>query len=129
MKLDLKPDLPYIECREVQIGQVLTNLLNNAFDAVAYEKDDQRWVQVEAKQADNWLHVDVTDSGPGIPDNVKVHLMEPFFTTKEAGLGMGVGLSLSRAISLEHGGSLTLLTQTPNTCFRLALPISAISSD
>jgi nitrogen-specific signal transduction histidine kinase len=60
-------------------------------------------------------------SGPGIEDHFKAHLMEPFFTTKEFGLGMGVGLSLSRAIAQDHGGPLTLRKESNSTCFRLAL--------
>ena len=73
--------------------------------------------------------MDVTDSGSGIEDHFKAHLMEPFFTTKEFGLGMGVGLSLSRAIAQDHGGALTLRDDTKNTCFRLGLPIKWQSSE
>ena len=50
--------------------------------------------------------------------------MEPFFTTKEFNLGMGVGLSLSRAIAQDHGGTLSLSKDTEHTCFRLVLPIA-----
>jgi two-component system NtrC family sensor kinase len=73
---------------------------------------------------DNHIFLDITDSGPGIEDHFKAHLMEPFFTTKELGLGTGVGLSLSRAIAQDHNGTLTLLKDTDNTTFRLTLPIT-----
>lgn len=125
LTVTLEPELPYIDCRGIQIGQIITNLLNNAFDAVVHEESARRWVTLEANRSGDWLHIDVTDSGPGIPEEIKVHLREPFFTTQEAGLGMGIGLSLSRAISMEHGGSLTLSSEKPQTTFRLALPIPA----
>jgi PAS domain S-box-containing protein len=123
LRLDLKPNLPYIECRETQIGQIITNMLNNAYDAVVNAKTDQRWVTLSADCIDNWLQVDVANGGPAIREDVKAHLMEPFFTTKELGAGMGIGLSLSRAIAQEHGGALTLRGDTQHTCFRLVLPI------
>ena len=137
LHIDLKPGLPYVECRETQIGQIITNLLNNAFDAVAIDRGEKRWVTLSADcihSADSihsadgihdQLQIDVTDSGPGMGDEVKAHLMEPFFTTKEIGRGMGIGLSLSRAIAQDHGGSLTLREGTQHTCFRLVLPLAA----
>jgi signal transduction histidine kinase len=124
LQVDMKPGMPYVECRETQIGQIITNLLNNAFDAVVTECGDQRWVKLSAYCANDQLHVDVTDSGPGIKDDIKSHLMEPFFTTKAPGRGMGIGLSLSKAIAQDHGGTLTLGGDTPYTCFRLVLPIN-----
>jgi PAS domain S-box-containing protein len=127
LRLKLKPDLPYIECRETQICQIITNLINNGFDAVIDEAGKERWVTVSAEHSGKWISVDVTDSGPGIKDEIKAHLMEPFFTTKEAGKGMGIGLSLSRAIAQEHGGTLTVFEEGPHTCFRLILPVSAES--
>lgn len=127
LQVDLRPDLPFLECRETQIGQIVTNLLNNAFDAIVQAAGEPqngvpRWVRLEAHSAGEWLYLEVSDSGPGIPDDVRAHLMEPFFTTKDVGLGMGIGLSLSKAIALEHGGTLTLASDSPYTCFRLALP-------
>jgi PAS domain S-box-containing protein len=129
LRLDLKPQLPYIECRETQIGQILTNLLNNAFDAIVQGDAQERWVSMAASLVDNHLQVDVTDSGPGVEDKFKAHLMEPFFTTKEIGLGMGVGLSLSRAIAQEHGGTLMLCEGSEHTCFRLLLPLQPDSEN
>jgi len=120
-------DLPRILCREIQIGQIVTNLLNNAYDAIAGDKAEQncaeRWVRIEACRAGDQVRIDISDSGHGISEQARSRLMEPFFTTKSNGLGMGVGLSLSLAIAREHGGSLELRRETPCTCFRLLLPI------
>ncbi len=114
--------LPPLLCREVQVGQILTNLLNNAFDAIVQSQAPERWIKLSANLREDDIVIDVIDSGPGIEDHFKAHLMEPFFTTKELGLGMGVGLSLSRAIAQDHAGTLTLCKDTPHTCFRLVLP-------
>jgi signal transduction histidine kinase len=121
--LALESGIPPFLCREVQIGQIVTNLLNNAFDSIVQSESVERWVSLGAECSNGDIHIDVTDSGPGIEDHFKAHLMEPFFTTKELGLGMGVGLSLSRAIAQDHAGSLTLRPDTEHTCFRLILPI------
>jgi signal transduction histidine kinase/CheY-like chemotaxis protein len=124
LRMDLDLDIPDFLCRETQIGQIVTNLLNNAFDAIIQSDCEERWISLKTDDADDEIYMDVTDSGSGIEDHFKAHLMEPFFTTKEFGLGMGVGLSLSRAIAQDHGGTLTLRNDTKNTCFRLVLPIN-----
>ncbi len=123
LTLKIDPGMPSLLCRQVQVGQILTNLLNNAFDAVVQPESLERWITVSANCSETEAHIDVTDSGPGVEDHFKPHLMEPFFTTKEHGLGMGIGLSLSRAIAQDHGGTLTLCKDTEHTCFRLVLPI------
>jgi signal transduction histidine kinase len=117
--------IPTMLCRETQIGQIVTNLINNAYDAITQQECDERWVSVETSRNGAYVQVDVIDSGPGIDDEAKKHLMEPFFTTKTRGLGMGVGLSLSRAIANEHGGTLTLCEGGQHTCFRLSLPLDS----
>jgi len=124
------PDnLPQVECREGQIGQILLNLLNNAFDAVEGSPNSERWVRVEATMegergdADERLLLDVIDGGPPLSAEVKEHLMEIFYTTKPLGGGLGIGLSVSRAIATDHGGSLELQDSRVNTCFRLSLPV------
>jgi C4-dicarboxylate-specific signal transduction histidine kinase len=124
LRIDIKPDIPLLLCRETQIGQILTNVLNNAFDAIVNAECTERWISLTAECSDGGIYIDITDSGPGIQDHFKAHLMEPFFTTKELSGGTGVGLSLSRAIAQDHGGSLTLCKDTEHTTFRLALPIN-----
>jgi C4-dicarboxylate-specific signal transduction histidine kinase len=124
LRLAVAKDLPPVFCRETQIGQIVTNLINNALDAIIQAKSAERWVALAATQLGDNLCIDVTDSGPGVEDQYKKRLMEPFFTTKHNSLGMGIGLSLSCAIAQDHQGSLSLLEETANTRFRLLLPLN-----
>ena len=117
--------IPPLLCRETQVGQILTNLVNNAYDAITQQDCPEKWVSVEISIDEKHLCVDVVDSGLGIDAEARKRLMEPFFTTKTRGLGMGVGLSLSRAMASEHGGSLELREETTHTTFRLLLPMDA----
>jgi PAS domain S-box-containing protein len=112
-----------VSCREVQIGQVLLNLLQNAFEAVV-EQTGEKWVRLDIAMLDHAVEFSVTDSGPGIPPELRTKIMEPFFTTKEVGKGTGLGLSLSRKIVEEHGGRLELREDAGHPCFSFALPVS-----
>jgi C4-dicarboxylate-specific signal transduction histidine kinase len=111
-----------ISCREAQICQVLLNLLQNAFDELVDWEGD-RWVKLDVTECPGWVVFSVRDSGPGIAPENRAHIMEPFFTTKPVGKGVGLGLSISRSIAIEHGGTLELDEQSPHTCFRLKLPL------
>ncbi len=106
--------------REVQIDQVLVNLINNAFDAIAPLKE--KWIRIEAIQKNEWTEISVTDSGQGIPADVAQKMMQPFFTTKEIGKGTGLGLSIAMGIIKDHGGDLRLDRDCPNTRFVITLP-------
>jgi C4-dicarboxylate-specific signal transduction histidine kinase len=129
----IPPGLPPLECREVQISQVLLNLLNNAFDAVDGDLRSQRWVRVVvsaqpgAQHEDDIerLQIDVVDGGPGVAPEHRERLMQTFFTTKAMGAGIGIGLSVSRTIAEDHGGQLELRECEGHTCFRLTLPVKA----
>lgn len=111
----------FIECRSVQISQVLINLLNNAFDAVA--KLDEKWVSVRLELKRGFVVFEVSDSGKEIPQSIRQKIMEPFFTTKDPGKGTGLGLSLSSSIIQGHGGLLELKNDSTNTCFSVSLPV------
>jgi len=111
-----------VSCREVRIAQVLLNLLQNAFDAVVDQKDD-RWVRLDVRSQDESVEISVIDSGPGIPEELKPRIMEPFFTTKPVGKGTGLGLSLAKTIAEEHGGRLEFGEEHGRTRFSLILPI------
>lgn len=116
------PDLT-VACREVQIEQVVLNLLQNAYDAVAGQAGE-RWVRVDVSARSGNAVISVTDSGPGIPAELRDRIGEPFFTTKEVGKGSGLGLSLSKTIAEEHGGNVEYDDACGHTRFSLTLPLA-----
>jgi C4-dicarboxylate-specific signal transduction histidine kinase len=124
VKLLLPKHIPelIVYCREVQIGQILLNLLQNAFDAVV-QQEGERWVRLDVTGRDDSVVISVTDSGPGIPPEFRPRIMEPFFTTKPVGKGTGLGLSLSKNIAEEHGGRLEYGEDDGRTRFSLVLPM------
>lgn len=109
-----------IECRAAQIGQVLLNLLNNAFDVV--EKLAEKWVSLEVQ--DNVSHVTlaITDSGQGLSWEIHEKMFIPFYTTKSDQKGLGLGLSISKGIIEAHGGEITVDSGNPHTRFVIRLP-------
>jgi len=118
--VDYPPAEVAIECRAVQISQVLLNLFNNAFDAVHLLED--RWVQLTWRDLGPQIEIRVTDSGRGIPPEIASRMMTPFFTTKEVGKGTGLGLSISRGIVESHNGRLEFDTGAKHTSFVITLP-------
>lgn len=109
-----------IECRLIQIEQVLLNLLNNSFDAV--QNFEQKWIRVAVVAHDDFIDIKVIDSGTGIPADKAEKIMLPFFTTKEVGKGTGLGLSISSGIVKSHHGELFLDRKAANTTFVMRIP-------
>ena len=104
------------------IGRVLLNLINNAFQAVKAVENPK--VVVATKHTDNTVEITVSDNGPGIPDDIKNKIFQPFFTTKPTGSGTGLGLSLSYDIAKAHGGEIKVVTkENKGTEFIIQLPI------
>lgn len=105
--------------RQVQLSQVFINLLNNACDAI--EERSEKWVKVWFEKSETLIIIHIEDSGPGIPEPIASKIFNPFFTTKGVGKGTGIGLSLSKRIIDDHGGSLELM-KSSNTHFVIKLP-------
>lgn len=116
---DVESDLR-IECQPTQIAQVLINLLNNSFDSV--QTLFAKWIRVDIRDIGENLEIAVTDSGSGIPEELRERIFQPFFTTKEAGRGTGLGLSISSGIVSRHGGRIFVDPVCKNTRFVLLLP-------
>jgi C4-dicarboxylate-specific signal transduction histidine kinase len=124
LKINYGPDDLEIECRPVQIGQVILNLLNNSYDAVSIQ--EKKWVHLEITENKGFVEFAITDSGGGIKKEIRPKIMEPFFTTKEVGKGTGLGLSISKGIAESHHGSLHLDTESPHTRFVLGIPMRVV---
>ncbi|MES2963134.1 MAG: PAS domain-containing protein, partial [Bdellovibrionota bacterium] len=115
------PDSLIVECRPVQISQVLVNLLSNAQHAVE-GKPRARWIRVDYVEHEDEVDLRVTDSGDGVAPHLRERIFDPFFTTKEVGKGTGLGLSVSASIARSHSGKLMLDSESPHTTFVLRLP-------
>lgn len=98
------PDTLAVLADPQRLEQVLVNLLLNALDAVTACASRQVTVRVDADGRQ--LRITLSDSGTGIPEPALAHLFEPFFTTKSSGQGLGLGLSISRMIVQELGGTI-----------------------
>lgn len=107
--------------RPAEVGQVLLNLLNNAYDATVGRDGAEVSVSITGEGAR--ARITVEDTGPGVPPELAEKIMEPFFTTKEPGAGTGLGLSISRSITLNHGGELRLEPTPRGARFVLVLPV------
>lgn len=115
--------LPTVAVNAVRIEQVLINLLLNAIDATASLGHSS--VSVAIAQSDDRALVEIRDSGPGIPDEIAEKITEPFFTTKKTGEGLGLGLSISRAILEDYGGTLAFASAPGGgTLTTISLPLA-----
>lgn len=122
--LELATDLPSVPAVEDQIMQVCLNLLLNALDAVGANPPDRaRRLTVRTRLDGDRVRVEVCDSGPGISEEARDKIFQPFFTTKDVGRGTGLGLSVSYNIIREHGGALEFESRTgEETRFTFGLP-------
>jgi signal transduction histidine kinase len=119
----IKKDLSYagsIHCAAPLVAQVLTNLIDNAIHAAG----PGGWIKISTHANEGTLFVDVEDSGPGVPPDLKERIFEPFFTTKPPGVGTGLGLTTSRQIAEQHGGALRVIDGPGGSMFRLELPLA-----
>ncbi len=109
-----------------QLQQVMMNLLQNAFDAVTANPENDRHVWVNMHCDGGHVAVRVRDNGPGIPVEHLMRLFDPFFTTKPVGKGTGLGLSISYGIAEQHGGTLSAqnVKDPLGAEFTLTLPVS-----
>src|SRR5207249_4992645 len=120
--------LPDVEVNGNQIKQVFVNLINNANQAIASDAPSGR-IWVTAKRLREGVAVSITDSGPGMTEELAGHVFEPFFTTKGEGEGTGLGLSICQGIVKEHGGRITLDTKPGGgATFTVELPGGARES-
>ena len=120
----LDPDLPEIMVDNVQIQQVFLNLVLNAEYSMA-QAHHKGQLDIESSTSNGKVAVSFTDDGEGIKEQDITRIFQPFFTTKEVGVGTGLGLSLSYGIISRHGGTISVNSKYgTGTTFIVELPIS-----
>lgn len=131
LDVELTAGLPRVKCNSQQIGQVILNIVRNAYQALlegVLEGNIEKVIKVEAESVDNahqeFVQISITNNGPNIPARLIEKINEPFFTTKPAGSGVGLGLSISNDIMKTHDGMLEIRSEPGDyTEMVLSLPV------
>ena len=118
---DLERNLPMIVVDPSQMQQVFINMIINAAEAM--EDGGQLTLKTRMDPADEFVEIEITDTGHGIPEEHMEKLFDPFFTTKEVGHGTGLGLAISYGIIKEHKGTISVESEVDQgTSFLIRLP-------
>jgi PAS domain S-box-containing protein len=134
IQTDFTPELPKIFCLPGEINQALLNIIVNAAQAieekVRSQPGEKGLITIKTYRKDDWVEILIRDTGLGVPESVRPHIYEPFYTTKEVGKGTGQGLAIAyNIIEIKHGGSLTFKTQLgKGTIFIIRLPINPLEN-
>jgi signal transduction histidine kinase len=122
---EIQPDMPLLVGDMGQLQQVFTNLFINAADAM--EGRGKLSIKARFDGSRNQFEIRVTDTGPGIPKELRDQIFDIFFTTKAVGQGTGLGLSISQNIIKLHGGSISVdCPPDGGTTFTLELPLGFV---
>ncbi|WP_100629042.1 ATP-binding protein [Algoriphagus formosus] len=125
--LQLEDGIGKVNLISEDFSRVIVNLCNNAFDAMRQKRVEvpdsyQPKLTVRTKSEKNQVFIEVEDNGPGIPDEIKDKILQPFFTTKKGTEGTGLGLSITNDIIKAHGGSLEVESNQDGSKFVISLP-------
>jgi len=118
---NLTTDLPKISAHPGELNQVWTNVIDNALDAM----EEGGTLELKTTKNSENVMVHITDSGPGIPEDIQSRIFEPFFTTKDIGKGTGLGLEVVQQIVERHKGHIKLDSKPGKTTFEFCFPINA----
>ncbi|WP_219418015.1 sensor histidine kinase [Pseudonocardia nigra] len=122
---DYDRGIPQIPAYPAELNQVWTNLIDNALDAM----DGSGTLTVRTSRTGECVVVEIGDTGPGIPPEVRQRIFEPFFTTKPVGQGTGLGLDVTyRVVVTRHHGDVQVESEPGNTRFLVQLPITEETS-
>ena len=117
-------EIPNIWCYPDELNQLWSNLVHNALQAMDYKGKLILTIDVDGKN----VYVKVVDTGKGIPNGIKHKIFQPFFTTKPAGEGSGMGLGIVKKIVEKHDGNIEVESHAGFTSFTVHLPINAVES-
>ena len=111
----------FIDCRSVQISQILINLIMNASQELEKNDMDNK-IELNLSENSGFHLISVLNAGPPLSKEIKEKLFQPFFTTKEVGSGTGLGLSISLGLAQSHGGDLRIIDNPKMIEFQLSIP-------
>jgi len=126
---DFDESLPLVPCFQAELNQVILNLIVNAAHAIAEANKDNPTqmgkIRISTRCEDNWAKIYISDTGSGIPEEIRHKIFDLFFTTKEPGKGTGQGLAISHSVIVEkHKGTITLESREgKGTTFIISLPL------
>jgi PAS domain S-box-containing protein len=129
MQTDFDRSLPPVLCHPAEIGQVILNLVINAAhaieDVVQQGRAAKGGITIATRRRDGWAEIRISDTGGGIPENIRHRIFDPFFTTKEIGRGTGQGLAICYPVIVgKHGGRITFDSEVGRgTTFTIGLPL------
>lgn len=129
MKTDFDPSLPLVSCLPGEFNQVILNMVINAADTIRDVVGDggqgKGTITIRTRQVGDWAEIWISDTGTGIPENIRPRIFDVFFTTKKVGKGSGQGLAISHGVIVDkHGGTIDFETEMgQGTTFIIRLPI------
>lgn len=122
VNVKLDSNLPRVRAIGGDLGQVWTNLIDNALDAVV----ESGQVTITAAHRLGSVVVGIVDDGPGIPPGIVERIFDPFFTTKPVGQGTGLGLDIARRLVRRNDGDIEVESRPGRTEFRVTLPVASV---
>ena len=129
LKTEFDESLSLVPCFQAELNQVILNLIVNAAHAIAEANKDNPTqmgkIRISTLREDNWAKIYISDTGSGIPEEIRHKIFDLFFTTKEPGKGTGQGLAISHSVIVEkHKGTITLESREgKGTTFIISLPL------
>ena len=129
METDLDISLPRVPCFPAEFNQAILNIIINAVhaidDVVGRNSSLKGSIKVTTLNYGEWAEIRISDTGPGIPEDIQSKIFNPFFTTKEVGRGTGQGLNIAHSVIVnKHGGTIRFESERgKGTTFIIRLPI------
>ncbi|MES9943941.1 MAG: ATP-binding protein [Candidatus Thiodiazotropha sp.] len=131
IETELDPELPLVPVVPSEINQALLNVIVNAAAAIKECEErtnarDKGRIKIITRKSGDWVVIEISDTGCGIPREIQSKIFDPFFTTRDVGQGKGQGLTVAYlAIVIKHAGEIALLhSSEEGTAFEIRLPIN-----
>ena len=130
LETDFDADLPPVPCLAGELNQVVLNIVVNAAQALAEAQPEGSGEKGRIRirtglEGDDWAGIEISDNGPGMPEEIRRKIFDPFFTTKEVGKGTGQGLAIARSVVVDkHNGAIEVESEPgQGAIFRIRLPL------